>query len=302
MKILLTGANGFLGKIISNDLKNHEVISLDLKKANIECNIAIKQPLLPAGIDLVIHCAGKAHVIPKNKLEEEEFFKINFKGTVNLCNSLLKSKGQIKNFILISTVSVYGKETGQDITEDTPLNGKTPYALSKIKAENYLQSWAEENGINTIILRLPLILGPNPPGNLGKMIEAIAKRRFFLIGKGEARKSIICADDLTPLILKNIDKTGIYNLTDGIHPSFANIVSTISEGGNYKRVVSLPLWFANIIAHISKILPSLPFNRGTLNKMTLDLTFQDKKARSELGWSPTPALTKLKEIITRKNI
>lgn len=298
MKVLLTGANGFLGKIISIGLKNHDIVSLGLKRSDIECNIAIEQPLLPPGIDLVIHCAGKAHVIPKNKEEEEEFFKINYQGTVNLCNSLLKSEGQIKNFVLISTVSVYGKDKGQHITEDTPLNGTTPYALSKIKAENHVQSWAEKNGVNALILRLPLVVGLNPPGNLGKMIEAIAKHRFFLIGKGEARKSMVCADDLVPIILKNIDKTGIYNLTDSEHPSFASIVTAIIEGGHYKRSLNIPLWFAKIIASISEFSPSFPFNRDTLNKMILDLTFEDEKARSELGWNPTPALTKLKEIIT----
>ena len=301
MKVLLTGASGFLGKIISIGFKNHDVISLDLKESNIECNIAIEEPSLPLGIELVIHCAGKAHIIPKNKEEAEEFFKINYQGTVNLCNSLLKLEDKIKNFVLISTVSVYGKDIGQHITEDSPLNGKTPYALSKIKAENHVQIWARKNGINALILRLPLVVGLNPPGNLGKMIKAIAKRRFFLIGKGEARKSMVCADDLIPIILKNIDKTGIYNLTDSKHPSFARVVTAITDGGGYKRPPNLPLWFAKIIAFFSEFLPFVPFDRDTFNKMTLDLTFEDEKARSELGWNPTPTITKLKDIITIQN-
>ena len=297
MKILLTGSNGFLGKIISIGLKGHEVTSLDLKNANIECNLAREEPLLPHGFDLVIHCAGKAHTVPKTKQEEEEFFKVNYQGTVNLCTAISKSEGQIKNFVLISTVSVYGKDSGHQITEDSPLNGTTPYALSKIKAENYLQSWAEEHTLNTLILRLPLVLGLNPPGNLGKMIGAISKQKFFLIGRGEARKSLVCAEDLAPLILRNTNKKGIYHLTDGMHPSFANIVNAIIEGGNYNRILSLPLWFARVIAFMSRFLVVIPLSRITIDKMTLDLTFDDKKARSELDWRSTHALTKLKAIV-----
>ena len=299
MKVLLTGANGFLGKIISQGLQGHEVITSDLQCAAITCDLANAVPKLPESIDLVIHCAGKAHTLPKTDEEREVFFKVNYQGTVNLCKALDQAGSTPKSLVLISTVSVYGIESGSSIGEDAPLNGNSSYALSKILAEEYVKSWGEAHNTNILILRLPLVVGANPPGNLGKMISAITRGRFLLIGDGEARKSMVCATDLPELILRNTDKSGTFNLTDGIHPTLGQVELTIAEAGGYKRSPRIPAWFANYISIVGEFLPSFPLKREVFKKMTMDLTFDDQKARTELGWNPSKSLTKLREYRTQ---
>src|SRR5690606_24129185 len=102
--------------------------------------------------------------------------------TRNLCRALEGLGNVPKSFIFISSVAVYGLQEGEGVGENHPLNGTTPYAESKILAESWLKQWAAENNVILSILRLPLIVGPNPPGNLGAMINGIKSRKYLSIG------------------------------------------------------------------------------------------------------------------------
>ena len=78
--------------------------------------------------------------------------------------------------------------------------GGTPYADSKIQAEELLREWGKLNNVNMLILRLPLLVGENPPGNLGSMIRAIKKGYYFRIGDGSARRSMVLAEDIAEVV------------------------------------------------------------------------------------------------------
>ena len=138
-KLLFTGASGFLGSNLKPLLRNNfEVKTLGLTDGDdYKVNIANSVPNIDIHFDVVLHAAGRAHMVPKSEEEKKLFFDINYQGTVNLCRALEKS-GLPKAFVFISTVAVYGLETVVNITEDHPLNGDTPYKLSKIRAEDIL--------------------------------------------------------------------------------------------------------------------------------------------------------------------
>lgn len=97
-----------------------------------------------------------------------------------MCTALEQS-GIPKAFIFISSVAVYGCDSGENITEEHSLDGTTPYALSKIKAEKYLEGWCIMHNVKLSILRPSLIAGPNPPGNLGAMIRGIRNGKYLSI-------------------------------------------------------------------------------------------------------------------------
>ena len=289
MKILITGARGFLGHSLLSELKDHEIISLGRHSGDdITADITQALPRLP-NADLVVHAAGKAHVIPKTPKEADAFYETNMKGTCNLAESLKASNALPGTFVYISTVAVYGLETGSEIGEDHPLDGNTPYAISKINAEKWLIDWGAKNEVNVVVLRLPLIVGKGAPGNLGAMVKNIRRGTYARIGNGKARRSMVLATDVAKLIPALHGKCGTYNLTDGVHPSFAMIENHIAKCfGN--KILAIPPALASVLAKIGDIIPGSPFNSYRYSKLRHSLTFSHQKAVVELGWNPTPVL------------
>ncbi len=298
MEILLTGASGFLGKEIYQSLtkvKENNIITLGRSITNdFIYDLTKNTPEINKKIEIVIHASGRAHYEPKNETEIKEFYDVNTEGTKRLLKGLLKNVEQLKAFVLISTVAVYGKDVGNNISEYHPLEGKTPYAKSKILAEEEVQKFCDQNNINCVILRLPLISGANPPGNLGKMINAIKKGYYFRIGKGEAKKSMVSANDIALILPSLYNKKGIYNLTDGLHPSFKEIEDYICKGLGRRKIITFPKFIFSILAKIGDMLPFFILNSNKLNKITKSLTFSDEKARKELNWKPSSALNAIK--------
>ncbi|MBE0654745.1 MAG: NAD-dependent epimerase/dehydratase family protein, partial [Bacteroidales bacterium] len=196
MSVLITGANGFLGKYLKSALKAQSPITLGLKDCDYDVDLSSSIPEFSHSIEKVVHAAGLAHTVPKSEEFARRFFDINVTGTSNLLNALMSLTRLPEQFIFISTVAVYGVEKGEEIDESAPLNGSTPYALSKIGAEEIVRAWGVKNNVNTLILRLPLLAGSNPPGNLGAMIKAIKRGFYFRTGDGKARKSIVLASDV----------------------------------------------------------------------------------------------------------
>lgn len=291
MRILVTGSNGFFGKCILRKLSmKSSIITLSRNNSDLLCDLVNNIPNL-SNFDIVIHAAGKAHSVPKNNLENDAFFDINVKGTQNLLHGIEASGKLPKSFIFISTVAVYGVDQGINIDENAPLLAKDPYGLSKIKAEQLVVEWCKKNNVVCTILRLPLLVGVNPPGNLGAMIKGIQKGYYFNIVGGQARKSMVLANDVAGILLKVAEIGGIYNLTDGFHPSFYELSNAIAKQNIKTNPFNLPFFVAKTIALLGDFIGAkFPLDSNKLNKITSDLTFDDTKARRVLDWKPNNVL------------
>uniref|UniRef100_UPI00404B927D NAD-dependent epimerase/dehydratase family protein n=1 Tax=Flavobacterium sp. TaxID=239 RepID=UPI00404B927D len=254
MNLLLTGSSGFLGKELKKNLLSEvDLFELNCSSGNYLFDLRDGTPIFDIPFNLVIHSAGKAHSVPKNEAEKQDFFYVNVKGTSNLLKGL-EISGFPKSFVFISSVAVYGKESGNLVIENENLSAKDPYGQSKIQAEKLIQAWCEKHNVICTILRLPLIAGPNPPGNLGSMIKGIQKGYYFNIAGGHSKKSIVLAEDVAKIILKVSEIGGIYNLTDGHHPSFSELSSYITIQLGKGKPMNMPLWLAKIIANFGDFL------------------------------------------------
>lgn len=298
MNILITGIHGFVGSNIVTILESdYNIYGLDillLPNKNVLKTIHWDDIERIPNCDIVLHLAGKAHSVPKTPEEEQVFYDVNLGLTKKLCAGLEKS-GVPKSFIFVSTVAVYGLESGENITEDTQLNGNTPYALSKIQAEQFLTDWCARNNVMLTILRPSLIAGPNPPGNLGAMIKGIKSGKYLNIGGGKARKSVLMVLDIAHLLPLVADKGGVYNICDSNHPSFSELETVICKQLNKSGVLSIPLFLATAIAKIGDLLGSrAPINSDKLSKITKSLTFSNEKAREVLGWQPLDVIENFK--------
>jgi len=293
--ILLTGASGFLGKYIYAELQTKgNVVTVSRTGAAINADLATDIPNLPSA-ELVVHCAGKAHSVPKTDIEKQAFFDVNFKGTLNLLKGIEQMATLPKSFVLISTVAVYGCDEGRLISEDHPLDAQDAYGKSKIQAEELVKEWCIKHNVIFSILRLPLLFGENPPGNLGAMIKGIKKGYYFNIAGGKTKKSMVLAKDIASIISIVAPIGGIYNLTDGEHPSFEDLSKMLANNLNKKKPMNIPFWLAKTMAIMGDIFgDKVPINSNKLKKVTTDLTFDDDKARRILNWKPNPVLREFK--------
>ena len=297
MKYLLTGASGFLGNYFVNniDKSKNQITKLGRSLSNdIICDLSNEIPRFKKStFDVIIHAAGKAHSFSDDKSDFDKFDLVNVNGTKNLLNSMQNQLQKISQFVLISSVSVYGLDTGIMIDENHPLKGNSAYALSKIKAENLVQKWGEKHNIPVLILRLPLLIGSNPKGNLKRMINAIRKKRYFSINGGIAKKSMVLASDVADFTYLNHKSSGVYNLTDGISHSVRDLENKIGKHFNVK-IYNLPISIAKGLTFLNKIFRKFPLNNKTLAKIISDLTFSDSRAKNKLKWYPKNSIKHFK--------
>ena len=292
-KLLYTGASGFLGyNTLPILLKEYELVhTMGLgQEDDIKINLAKEVPPINTHYDIVLHACGKAHVIPHTPEEEKAFYDVNYEGTRNLCVALEKV-GVPKALIFISTVAVYGCESGELIREDHPLNGDTPYAKSKIMAEEYLTKWCYEHGVVLGILRPSLLAGKNAPGNLGAMVNGVRKGFYMNIAGGKVTKSVLMAEDIARILPLVAEKGGTYNVCDTRQPSFGELSISVAHQLGKRKPISIPYWMAWCLAMVGNLLGSkAPINSYKLEKMTKSLTFSNEKARKELEWEPLDVL------------
>ena len=244
MNVLVTGATGFIGRAIIDELpaNNIEIISLtsSLKKAEtlfkrnagevIIADITSEKSLFTLeklkNIDAVIHSAGLAHQFGDTK--KAAFDAVNVEGTRNVTNLAVALKA--KQFILISSTAIYeSQDTGgklraenlQDkkftpVDEDFPLKPQTLYAQSKLEAEKICVEICEKNNLPLTIFRLAPVIGEANVGNVARLIETIDRNRFFWIGRGENYKSLIYKSDVAKACIEVLKKktgaTEIFNL------------------------------------------------------------------------------------------
>lgn len=288
---LLTGANGFLGKILLKELEiSFNVFTLSKSSGDYRINLEKFVPDFNENFEIVVHAAGLAHINPVSPKEIDLFNRVNVIGTKNLINALTKS-GAPKKLIFISSVAVYGEINGSLIEENNQLKATDPYGKSKIDAENLLLNWSKKHNVLCTILRLPLVVGTNPPGNLASMIDGIKKGYYFNISGGHAKKSMVLALDVAKFLLKAAQIGGVFNLTDGYNPSFKELSIIIAKQHNKKTPCNIPFWLSLFFAIIGNFLgTNAPINLNKLKKITSELTFNDSKARKAFGWDPMPVI------------
>ena len=284
IKTLMSEPNGPLGKMLNHVLRREGYEPID------DCTVES---------EIVLHNLEKNDFNLRNHESSEHFEKVNFEGTKALCDEIDKWSVKPKALIYFSTVSVYGCKEGELINENYHLNGTTPYALSKIRAEDYLIEWAYRSKVCLCILRLPEILAGNHSSDyLGEMIEEIRSGKYISIGNGTFKKSALWVEDIVSLIPKIPAIEGIYNLTDGYNPSLKELALVIASSLQQNLPIKIPYLIAKPLALFGDLFGDIiPLNSKKLEERTSSLTFDDQKARRMFDWKPSNVLDKLNEKI-----
>ena len=300
MNVLLTGASGFLGSHLYREIsRQHRMATLGrtpVGSHHITCDLARETPVLPAeSFDLVIHAAGKAHSVPRTASERADYEAVNVRGTHRLVDALHKQTVLPSAIVYLSSVLVYGCLAGESICEDASLDATDVYGISKIRAENLLREWANQTGVCLTILRLPLVVAGQPKGNLAAMQQAMRRGYYVGIGDGQARRSMVRADDVAAGLMRSVSVAGAFNLTDGQHPTVRQLEQAMLHHAGRHNLPTMPLSVARAIATLGDGINGVvgrrfPLDSVALQKLTGTLTFSDEKARQHLDWNPRPVL------------
>jgi nucleoside-diphosphate-sugar epimerase len=308
MKVLVTGANGFIGKEIVTELTlnkldvtelygNQQFVNNELQNLTNADNIFyadiskynnLKQLEQIKNVDAVIHSAGLAHQF--SEIENKRFTEVNITGTKNVLDLALKL--HTRHFILISSTAVYGiKNNASNSRHEIPVVDEsavcfpeTVYAESKLEAERIAGEFCIKNNIALTILRLAPVIGESNKGNVARLIETIDKRRFIWIGDGQNLKSLLYKNDVARACIKvlNEKKNGVEIFNLAAEPiRMKEFVTFISQSlGKNIPAFKIPIFFTKIGFFInSKILKSTKINRleKTFEKWLSEDVYSTKK-------------------------
>lgn len=301
--ILITGATGFLGAEVVRQLRGancrlrttgrralpaHELPDyhpLDLCDAN-------GVDRLMDGVDVVIHAAGLAHRPHETAGCRDEFHRTNADCTETVASAAVAAG--CRRFVLVSSVAVYGHGEST-VTESHPCRPKSEYAQSKFQGEQAAAAIAAAGGIELAILRMATIYGAGDPGNVGRLMSAIQRRRFVWVGKGLNRKSLVHVEDAasacaTAALADKLPRAGVFNVS-ATPVTMADIVSNIEIAlGRSTPAIRLPSVALLQLANCGRIVPGLQGTsarvRRLIEKWTSDEVFDSSLFCECFGWNP----------------
>jgi nucleoside-diphosphate-sugar epimerase len=289
--ILITGANGMVGRALirllaggSTDIKAVVYPGEPLRLPDSPCLEIIEgdindidwAPLLD-GVDAVVHLAARVHVFDKREAGWDQFYQTNVAATKELC--LQAVKAEIKKFIFVSTVGVYGDYPQLDESGELLIAPQNDYARSKLMAEAEVVNTLGGQ-VPYLIFRPVMMYGPGDRGNMGRMIRAIGHRRFVIPGSGSNKKSALYVDDFARIIAASLADDNLCNET--IIVSNMNVISLremcdiisrkVAKGW---QVPSIPLRLLDIIGRVGDYLKIVPVDSATVKKLTIDSDYSE---------------------------
>lgn len=298
MKVLVTGANGFIGRVLCDELIKHghavrAAVRSSTGADNADCeivkisNINSETNWADAlrNVSTVIHLAARVHVMHDKASDPlEEFRRVNVAGTLHLARSAAASG--VKRLVYVSSIKVNGEETRGEVkfTELDEPSPQDPYGISKCEAEQALRLVAQETGLELVIVRPPLVYGPGVKGNFAHMLNMLAKRIPLPLASVNNLRSLVYVGNIADALI-----------VCSIHPSAVGQTYLISDGDD----ISTPELLRQLSiaqGHVARLLPCPPiFLRlaGTLlgkssqiERLLGSLRVNSDKIQKELDWVP----------------
>lgn len=296
MSVLLTGASGFIGRRLSAALETTgydvtrvarkplvgykgSTVQIDTLDGDVDWTAAV------SGKKVVIHLAALAHVgskATKSSLTFADLHKVNVEGTVNLARQA--AAAGVKRFIFISSIGVNGFTNSRPFTEQDVECPCDSYARSKLEAEEGLWALAHEASIEIVIIRPPLVYGPDAPGNFGALVRWVQKGIPLPLGAIHNKRSLVALDNLVDLIITCID-----------HPAAANQVFLAGDGEDLSttellhgvgKAMGKPVRLIPVPAGLLMVGATMLGKKAVAQRLLGSLQVDISKAQSLLGWKP----------------
>lgn len=293
MKILLTGANGFVGKKLAQALRDEFDQVVCCSRQVESCANFVSSPSLTAqadwqslleGVTVVVHLAGKAHNLGEPKRVAAQGFKeTNVEGTLRLAQQALAAN--VKRFVFISSIGVNGMATtGEAFDELSIVAPHADYAFSKLEAETKLKLLVQDTQMELVIIRPPLVYSAEAPGNFRRLLKLVSWGVPLPFAAVNNRRSMIALENLVDFIKLCVThpKAGnnLFLVSDGVDLSIAEILTLLTQGMDKKVCLfRMPkiLLFAGA---------ALLGQRSVYTQLCGSLVVDSSKSRLTLDWLP----------------
>ena len=297
MKILVTGANGFIGTQLSETLakSGHEVRctarslapnrSTTLEMVTCDLESADNLDHLTTGCDAIVHLAGRAHVMSDDPATSESLY---FSANVDVTKKLAKSAARtgVKRMILMSSVKVNGESTTIDspfTSQDIP-NPQDPYGRSKTQAEQTLWDVASTSGLEGVVVRPPLVYGPGVRANFASLIGIVNRGLPLPLASIQNKRSFVSIDNLIDCIATALQSSNApgqtFLVSDGNDLSTPELIRSIASA-LHKSPMLIPFPTA-----LLKLVATSVAKRSAYERLCGSLTVDIALTKQKLSWTP----------------
>lgn len=297
-KVLVTGATGFVGWELcaalleaDNDIvglgrsARGQIVPQGVSYHQLDLEVDDLTEAMAGNVDCVVHLAAQAH--GKGGSEKQQldgFRRANVDASLKLAKWAIEAG--VRRFVFVSSIGVHGTGTnGTAISESTPFNPGSPYALSKLEAEQELTRLFEAaHSSELTIVRPPLVYGACAPGNFGSLLKLADSPVPLPFGMCANRRSMVSLLGLVDFLVTCIHHPGAGNqsfvVADMSAVSTRDIVASLRAGmGRAKRLVPVP---PPIMSGALGVLGM----RDMYSQLFCDLEVDNQKARKLVGWAP----------------
>ncbi|WP_038059637.1 NAD-dependent epimerase/dehydratase family protein [Thioalkalivibrio sp. ALJT] len=297
-RVLVTGATGFVGGAVVQRLAvggRWVPVAGCRRDASVpeDAELAVTPTLGPEadwsgalrGVEAVVHAAARAHVLHEHSADAlKEYRRTNVEGTLALARQA--AHAGVTRLVFVSSIGVSGRSSERPLRFDDEPAPEDDYAVSKWEAEQALVDVSKETGMEVVIVRPPLVYGPDAPGNFGKLMEWVARGVPLPLGAvTRNRRSLVGLDNLVDLLVTCLE-----------HPAAANRVFLAGDGEDLSTTDLLRRVAAAMDRH-ARLLPVPPgllragaraVGRGEMARRLLDsLQVDISHTRETLGWEPS---------------
>lgn len=296
--VLVTGASGFVGGALCRHLIRDPCRKVtEVSRGGCLYSAARYHPITRLdeltnwrgafeAVDVVIHCAARAHVMKDNPARAlSEFRRVNVAGTETLVRAA--AQAGVKRLIFLSSAKVLGEFSmpGRPFRETDSPTPADPYGLSKLEAETAVKTVASAHGMEYVIIRPPLVYGPGVKANFRSMMNWLLKGVPLPLGLVPNKRSLVALDNLVDLIVTCIDHPAaanqIFLVGDGEDLSTTELLRLLGQAlGKPARLLPVPVWLLQGFAELLG-------KREMAQRLCGSLQVDSSKARNLLGWVPS---------------